>query len=34
MPAWLLWLRLPFQVVFFAWGWWVGLARARLDAAP
>jgi uncharacterized membrane protein len=34
MPAWLLWLRLPFQAVFIAWVWWVGLARARLDAAP
>jgi uncharacterized membrane protein len=33
MPAWLLWLRLPFQVVFIAWVWWVGLARARSDAA-
>ncbi len=29
-PAWLLWLRLPFQAVFIAWVWWVGLARAKL----
>ena len=26
-PPWLLWLRLPFQAVFIAWVWWVGLAR-------
>jgi uncharacterized membrane protein len=25
-PAWLLWMRLPFQFVFIAWVWWVGLA--------
>jgi len=28
-PAWLLWLRLPFQAVFIAWVWWVGLAQAK-----
>jgi uncharacterized membrane protein len=28
-PAWVLWLRLPFQAVFIAWVWWVGLKRAR-----
>ncbi len=28
-PAWLLWLRLPFQAVFIAWVWWVGLARRK-----
>lgn len=27
-PA-LLWLRLPFQAVFIAWVWWVGLARDK-----
>ena len=29
-PAWLLWLRLPFQVVFVAWVWWVGLAPRKV----
>jgi uncharacterized membrane protein len=28
-PAWLLWLRLPFQFVFIAWVWWVGLAPRK-----
>ncbi|CAM3048385.1 DoxX family protein [Rariglobus hedericola] len=28
-PAWVLWLRLPFQALFIAWTWWVGLKRAR-----
>ncbi len=28
-PAWLLWLRLPFQAVFIAWVWWVGLAAPK-----
>jgi len=28
-PAWVLWLRLPFQAVFIAWVWWVGLARPK-----
>ncbi len=27
--AWVLWLRLPLQVVFIAWVWWVGLARDK-----
>lgn len=29
-PAWLLWLRLPFQVVFIAWVWWVGLMPRKV----
>ncbi len=28
VPAWALWLRLPFQLVFIAWAWWVGRERA------
>lgn len=28
-PAWTLWLRLPFQAVFMAWIWWVGLKLAK-----
>jgi uncharacterized membrane protein len=32
-PAWVLWLRLPFQAVFIAWVWWVGLKRDRTSAA-
>jgi uncharacterized membrane protein len=32
-PPWVLWLRLPFQAVFIAWVWWVGLARNRPAAA-
>ena len=24
-PAWALWARLPFQAVFIAWAWWVGV---------
>ena len=31
-PPWLLWLRLPFQAVFIAWVWWVGLARGKADS--
>ena len=31
-PPWLLWLRLPFQAVFIAWVWWVGLARTKAAA--
>lgn len=29
-PAWALWLRLPLQIVFIAWAWWVAAARPRL----
>jgi len=32
-PAWVLWLRLPFQAVFIAWVWWVGLARDKPSAS-
>jgi len=28
IPAWILWVRLPFQVVFFAWVWFVALRRS------
>lgn len=24
MPVWAMWMRLPFQVLFIAWAWWVG----------
>lgn len=24
MPIWAMWARLPFQVLFIAWAWWVG----------
>lgn len=27
MPTWALWLRLPFQIVFIAWAYWVAVAR-------
>lgn len=29
VPAWGLWLRLPFQLVFLSWVWWVALAEKR-----
>lgn len=29
VPAWGLWLRLPFQFVFLSWVWWVALAEKR-----
>ncbi len=29
MPTWALWARLPFQVVFIAWAYWVAIARPR-----
>ena len=32
-PVWVLWLRLPFQAVFIAWVWWVGLARDKPHSA-
>lgn len=27
IPAWTLWARLPFQLLFFAWVWWTCLAK-------
>ena len=30
-PAWVLWARLPLQVVFIAWAWWAALAPERED---
>lgn len=30
VPSWVLWARLPFQLVFIAWAYWV----SREDAAP
>jgi uncharacterized membrane protein len=32
-PSWVLWLRLPFQALFIAWTWWVGLARKPSPSA-
>jgi len=32
-PPWVLWLRLPFQAVFIAWVWWVGL-RTEATVSP
>jgi len=29
VPTWTLWARLPFQLVFIAWAYWVAVARAR-----
>ena len=29
IPVALLWLRLPFQVLFIAWAWWVGGVKPR-----
>jgi uncharacterized membrane protein len=29
MPTWALWGRLPFQIVFIAWAYWVAVARPR-----
>lgn len=29
IPAWVLWVRLPVQLLFIAWVWWVALARER-----
>ena len=27
VPAWILWMRLPFQIVLIAWAYWVAVAR-------
>lgn len=27
VPTWALWMRLPFQIVFIAWAYWVAVAR-------
>ena len=29
MPPWMLWMRLPLQVVLVAWVWWVALSRSQ-----
>jgi uncharacterized membrane protein len=34
MPIWLLWLRLPFQLVFMSWVYWTGLARSCSNNSP
>jgi uncharacterized membrane protein len=36
IPAWVLWARLPFQLVFIAWVYWTCLSRipARAENAP
>ena len=37
IPVWSLWLRLPLQLIFMAWVWWVSLApgaRAELSLEP
>ncbi len=34
IPAWLLWLRLPFQVILIAWIWWIALVRQNKKARP
>jgi uncharacterized membrane protein len=33
VPSWALWLRLPFQVVFIAWAYWVAVARQAKNTA-
>jgi uncharacterized membrane protein len=33
IPGWALWLRLPFQAVFVAWVYWVGIVRPRVVKA-
>jgi uncharacterized membrane protein len=34
LPAWLLWLRLPFQLVFVAWVYWACLAGSSFSKSP
>lgn len=34
VPSWALWLRLPFQIVFIAWAYWVAVARRAKTDAP
>lgn len=34
VPTWALWLRLPFQIVFIAWAYWVAVARRAKNDAP
>lgn len=34
MPAWAMWARLPFQVVFMAWAWWVGRDDGASTSTP
>ena len=29
VPMWALWMRLPFQIVFIAWAYWVAVARTQ-----
>lgn len=33
VPSWALWLRLPFQIVFIAWAYWVAVARPAKNNA-
>jgi uncharacterized membrane protein len=33
MPTWALWMRLPFQIVFIAWAYWVAVAKTRTNAS-
>lgn len=34
MPTWVPWVRLPFQVLFIAWAYWVGRPENREKTAP
>ena len=31
VPEWALWARLPFQLVFVVWAWWVGASRSDAE---